>query len=437
LYDKFHFKGIKFSLENGELNLEYEVDDFGILAEKFWFPQAPFVLNDKQKQALEQIFRYLHLAAGISYYKAFLSQEMVLDVYSLTPDEAKFFKKFYIHGLGEFAVRNQLHFFERIKFPHARNIQRAVCDVNFNEEALVPVGGGKDSCLSLELLKDLEIKSTMIACGNPKPITEVMKVAGNQQIIIRRQIAPELLELNRQGLVYNGHVPITGILAFVLWAAAVIYEKKYVVMSCERSASSGNMMYDRIEVNHQYSKSFDFERDFYNLTQKITPSFRYFSLLRPISELHIAKLFAEKCEKYFGVFTSCNKAFKLDESKRLTHWCGNCDKCRFVFLILAVFMDKQKLVQIVGNNPLDDETQVEGYEELLGLKGYKPFECVGEFQESNWAFAQLKQRAEWQNDKVVKALTPKIYKNDKDLFAVARKHLIPERFKNVMAEFRE
>ncbi len=437
MYDEFHFKSINFSLENGEVEFGYAVDEIYDFTEKFKFPGAPFVLSENQKKALTQVLRYWHLAAGISYYKAFLPKKTVTDIYTLTKAEAEFFRKFYINGLGEFAVRNSLHFFDKISFPYSEDARRQTYSIKLDDETLVPIGGGKDSCLALKLLKDMNIKATTIACGYPKPIAEVMDRAGNPKIIVKRQIAPELLKLNESGKVYNGHVPITGILAFMLWTAAIIYEKKYVVMSCERSASSGNMTYDGVKINHQYSKSFDFEKDFYELTQKITPDFRYFSLLRPISEIHIAKLFTQKCGDYFDIFTSCNKAFKLDENKRLNHWCGSCDKCRFVFLILAPFMDKQKLIEIVGKNPLDDVTQIDNYRELLGLSGHKPFECVGEFKESNWALEQLAQRPEWQNDYIVKNLTPKVYQKNLGLFIPNHQHLIPKRFKNVMAEFRQ
>ena len=207
-------------------------------------------------------------------------------------------------------------------------------------------------------------------------------------------------------------------------------------MSCERSANSPNMILNGHKINHQYSKSLDFENDFYTLTHSITPEFRYFSLLRPLSEMHIAKLFAENCANYFDVFTSCNKAFKLDETKRLTHWCGHCDKCRFVFLILAPFMDKKTLINTVGHNPLDDETQLIGYEELLGLSGHKPFECVGEVAECCYAIKLLAQKQEWKNDKIISKLSHKISKKQDDILIYSSNHLIPKRFENVMERFK-
>lgn len=437
MYKEFHFEKFSYSPADGEVSFFYSVDEKYKFEEKFILPNPPACSDEKRQKALNQILMYWHLAAGISYYKAFLPQKIVLDGYGINKDEAEFFERFYINGLGEFAVRNNLHFFDKIHFPSQEGINRECVDLELSDEALLPIGGGKDSCLAAELLRNMDVKMTAISCGEPKPIANVIAKSGLPKITVKRQIAPKLLELNESGKVYNGHVPITGILAFMLWAVAIIYDKKYVVMSCERSASSGNMLYDGVNINHQYSKSYDFECDFYQLTERITPKFRYFSLLRPISEIHIAKLFTKNCARYFDVVTSCNKAFKLDESKRLNHWCGNCDKCRFVFLILAPFMDKAELVSMVGHNPLNDETQLQGYKELLGLEGYKPFECVGEFEESSWALSQLKDRTEWKDDYIIKALGEKIKSYNVDLFKPSDQHIIPERFSDVMAEFRK
>lgn len=433
-----NFKKVKFSLTTGELRLEYSFDGEYNFTEKFFFPDPPFPLDHHRKAALDKVLHFLHIAAGISYYKAFLPYNVILEDFELTKEEAHFFEQFYINGLGEFAVRNQANFFKMVKFPYREGLKRQASRIEFSPAALIPVGGGKDSCLTIELLKKLGMDAATIACGEPKPIKRVMELSGLPPIVIKRQIAPELIKLNNEGKVLNGHIPITGILAFVLWAAAILYNRQYVVMSCERSANQENLEYCGIKINHQYSKSFDFERDFYALTQNFTPEFRYFSLLRPLSELHIAKLFTEKCKNYFDVFTSCNKAFKLDENKRLQHWCGDCDKCRFVFLALALFMDKQKLIEIVGNNPLDDENQIRGYKELLGLSGHKPFECVGTYEECNYALATLSCREEWQDDKVILALKDKITSTAKgNLFKPQKEHLIPKEFSDVLAEFRK
>jgi len=393
------------------------------------------MLDNEKRQALNDIFFLTHIAFGISYYKAFLSPQIVIESGSLTQTQADFFNTFYLNGLGEFSVKNKVDL--NISFPYDNNTVSHTYDIPLSEKVFVPVGGGKDSCVSIEVLKKLGISATAFSVGSPKPIMECVQKSGLNHLILTRKIAPELLQLNETGNVYNGHVPITGLIAFLLWASGILYNHKYVAMSCERSANSPNMILNGHKINHQYSKSLDFEQDFYKLTQSITPAFRYFSLLRPLSEMHIAKLFADKCQNYFDVFTSCNKAFKLDESKRLTHWCGDCDKCRFVFLILAPFMDKKTLVKIVGKNPLADESQLTGYEELLGLSGHKPFECVGEVNECRYALTLLAQKNEWQDDLIIKELSQKISQSQCDILIPSSNHLIPEAFKNVMDRFKQ
>ena len=431
----FYYKSVTFSPETGVLRGEYAADG-EVFCEEITFPGAPFHLSPDQSQTLNEIFHLWHIAAGISYYKAFLPPKLVVETAPLTPAEARFFEDFYLNGLGEFAVRNHLNLQGKIHFP-SEQIERYACPIRLSERALVPVGGGKDSCVTLSLLKETGHDFTTISVGSARPITDCQNLTDTPALTILRRLDPKLSALNASGRVLNGHVPITGILAFVLWAAAILYNDRYVILSCERSANVGNLKQGDLSINHQYSKSLDFERAFYELTQRITPDFRYFSLLRPLSEAHIARLFAEKCDRYFPVFTSCNKAFRLDQNRRLDRWCADCDKCRFVFLILAPFMDRDTLIRAVGKNLLDDLAQTDGYRELLGLQGHKPFECVGEIAESRWALQTLATRPEWQADAVVQTLGPEVPPTSADgLFEPAAEHLIPQEFSDVLVRFR-
>ncbi len=428
----FYFDKFEFDKKTGEISFFYRVNDDYEFVEKIAFSGAPFKLDAITKNALNQVLFLAHIACGISYYKAFLPDEIKVLSGALTPEQAAFFDDFYLKGLGEFAIKNNLNLQGKIHFPFGeKNIEKMALPLE--KKALVPVGGGKDSCVVMELLKELNVPATGVACGGSKSQSACAEKSGLPYITFKRVIDPQLIELNNSGKVYNGHIPITGVLAFLLWALALLQHEKYVVMACERSANSGNMKQGDLTINHQWSKSFEFEKMFYDLTQSITPDFRYFSVLRPISEAYIARLFAQKCEKYFDVFTSCNKAFKLDLNKRIDRWCGDCDKCRFVFLILAPFMDKDTLIRAVGTNPLNDVNQLEGYRELLGLSGHKPFECVGEVDECRWAFNQLKKNPAWQDDCVVGALeVPAIVAP----FDVSDEHLIPKELQDVMARFR-
>ena len=438
----FYYKNYNFDEQTGDLAFFYTVSDdkknTHTFEEHLYFPKAPFALSNQQKHVLSDIFFLAHIAFGISYYKAFCPEKIIIESGSLTQKQAEFFNCFYLNGLGEFAVRNNLNLQGKIKFPYASGSTKCH-KMSFQNRYLVPVGGGKDSCLTLEILKQTGCTCQAISIGSPRPIQESIAVSKLTSLGLVRKISPHLIELNQSGTVKNGHVPITGMLAFVLWASAVIYDYQYVALSCERSADSGNMLQGDLLINHQYSKSFEFEQNFYDITHSITPEFRYFSLLRPLSEMAIARLFAQKCVDYFPVFTSCNKAFKLDETKRLNRWCGNCDKCRFVFLILAPFMNKETLIQCVGSNPLNDLSQINGFKELLGLSGHKPFECVGEIEESRYAFLVLSAQKQWQDDAVIAALTNELNQQQKledlpNLFKPSDVHFIPSEIEQAVID---
>lgn len=421
----FYYKNFDFDPLSGVLKLSYQLDEKYSFCEEITFEGAPFQLDENKQQALNEIFFLTHIAFGISYYKTFCPPKIIIESGTLTEQEAYFFNIFYLNGLGEFAVRNNLNLQGKINFPFKQNFKRKSFSIDFKERFLVPIGGGKDSCVTLSILKKLNKKTTPISIGNPRPILECKEKSGEPYITCYRKIDKNLIELNQKEGVYNGHVPITGMLAFILWASAVLYDYKYISMSSESSANEANLMQGKLAINHQYSKSYAFEQDFHALTQCITPNFLYFSLLRCFSELKIAELFAKLASPYFDIFTSCNKAFKLDETKRLDRWCGTCDKCRFVFLILAPFMDKETLIKAVGTNPLNDLENLTGYEELLGLSGHKPFECVGEISESRTAFHLLLKKPEYKNDSVILKLKDKVPAPNKNAFELNPNHLIP------------
>jgi hypothetical protein len=283
--------------------------------------------------------------------------------------------------------------------------------------------------VTLEALKVAGFDVTCFALGAPSgaagPIADCIKVSGLSSVYVSRVISPALIELNKSG-VYNGHVPITAILSVIALASAVLYGFDSVVMSNEHSASAPNLMMGDLEINHQYSKSFAFEQDLARYVEtRISPDLKYFSFLRPCSEIDITRRFA-KLEKYHSVFLSCNMAFKQDATKRGVDWCCDCPKCRFVFLALAPFMNPS---EFFGKNMLDDASQIEGFAELCGVSAYKPFECVGEIHESATVLKELSGRDVWRDSAVVKALAPQLQAGDFEaLFEVHSEHAIPPEF---------
>ncbi len=449
--NSFIFKTCSYEPENQTLHLKYGYSSGHSFTEIISFPGAKKIFSREEHKALDKLAKALHLAAGISYYKAYCPANIIVENQQLSQQEADFFYKFYLMGLGEFSVENDLDLQAIINFPVTAENAPEPSPLTLPEMTVVPIGGGKDSLVSLEILKSEILKNAgqgrktdfrPIAINAGPPILEVMESAEcPDPILIRRKIDPDLFQLNEQGA-YNGHVPITGILSFIMAFAAVLYGYDTVVMSNEQSANEGNMMKNGLAINHQYSKSLEFERDFSHLMhQHILTGFRYFSLLRPLSETGIAALFARN-PKYFSSFKSCNRNFHIAEGERKYGWCCDCPKCRFVFLALAPFTGKAEILKIFGRDMLNDHSQIRGFQELLGLKGHKPFECVGEIKECRLLLKSLALMPEWQDDLLIIALAPQIEEAGLSLQALTAQalqkhpdHYLPDDFERMLDEF--
>lgn len=260
------------------------------------------------------------------------------------------------------------------------------------------VGGGKDSIVSVEALRSAGMRPVLFAVNPNWVIEAVVDASGLPGRYARRRLDPRLFELNAAGA-YNGHIPVTAINSLIAVGTAVLHGLGPVVMSNERSASSPNIRWQGREINHQWSKSEAAEAGLAGaLAAHANLTDAYFSLLRPFSELHIARMFAP-VTRYDNAMTSCNKAYLLRNAT--ARWCGDCPKCRFVFLALAPFVPRRRLVDIVGSDMLADPAQLPGYLELAGLDGHKPFECVGEVEESLVAVGLLRNSGTWADSPVL------------------------------------
>ena len=246
------------------------------------------------------------------------------------------------------------------------------------EGNLIPVGGGKDSNVTLELLKDYDNKCFVI---NPKPV-HFDCIKDRDCYIVKRVIDKNLIELNSLGFL-NGHTPFSAVVAFISYLVAYLTNRKYIVLSNEGSANEPTVI--GTNINHQYSKTFDFERLFYSYTKKYFKiDIKYFSLLRPIKEIQIAYLFS-KYKEYHKIFRSCNVGSKENPWK----WCCNCPKCLFVYIILEAFMSKEEVIDIFGENMLDNKNLEHYFLQLIGEADTKPFECIGTIEEVKYAMNRI------------------------------------------------
>lgn len=432
--EKFIFTSRSFYAPSGTLVLGYSYPGLCDFSETITLGPSKRKLSTDDEIALNNAFRALHLAAGVSYYKAFIPAQIEINDGALDGESADFFENLYFNGLGEFAFRNQVKLKGRINFPRGAGVS-VIKNISPTGKTLVPVGGGKDSLVTVEALRRAKQNITLCAVNRAGPIVACIKQSGLDAIFIERKIDKQLLQLNQQGAL-NGHVPITAIVSFILVAAAIWHGYDAVAFSNERSANEGNTEWEGRIVNHQFSKSLEFENALSGfIKNRIAGGIDCFSFLRPLSELHIAKLFSSE-NRYDGVFTSCNKSYRINDAMTDKRWCCDCPKCRFVFLVLAPFMEKARLVKIFGHDMLDDKSQTDGFRELLGLQGHKPWECVGEILESASAFNAIATKPEWAETSVIKALRGEMAAGSDELEKSFSAMLTPDVSENIPTRFR-
>ncbi|WP_067506386.1 hypothetical protein [Actinoplanes sp. TFC3] len=364
--------------------------------ETITFPVADGPVPD----AFYRVLDLLHVVAGVSYYK--VGAPPRIEAPKPVPAEAKaFFDAVYSKGLGEYAYVNKLPYVLDLQVTVPDGAQVAAPVDNADGRPLSAVGGGKDSIVTLEILRAAGLDPVPFSV-NPNPvIRNVNEASGIPALAARRQLDPHLFELNKAGA-RNGHIPVTAINSLIAIATAVLHGLGPVVMSNERSASDPNLVWNGHEINHQWSKGVEAEgllRAAVTAHTGLTEP--YFSLLRSLSELHIAQLYA-RFPAYDDVVNSCNKAFKLHDPT--ARWCGDCPKCRFVALAMAPSMPRERLTRIFGRDLFADPAQIPGYLELLGIDAHKPFECVGEVEESLVALTMLAGDPQWAGAPVVQAL---------------------------------
>jgi UDP-N-acetyl-alpha-D-muramoyl-L-alanyl-L-glutamate epimerase len=396
----FRFVRCDFDAQTGVASLAYAFDDGDELIETVQFPGAPFVLSPQQKTSIEQALKLLHLIAGVSYYKAAVPPQISIESGDIDSDTAAFLQMVYENGLGEFAYRNGLNLRGKIKFPYSSESQASAGIANLKPHALVAIGGGKDSLVSIEALRAAGINQTITWIGSSPLIKACAERTGLPLLNIERKLPAALFEINKQGAL-NGHIPVTAVNSAILVMAAILNQSNQVVFSNERSASYGSIIPGTGEVNHQWSKGWAFEQAFAAQVKKtIAADLNYYSLLRPFSELAVARAFAN-IDRYDAHFSSCNRNFHILGDKPAQRWCGVCPKCHFVFLALAPFMPKPRLLNIFGRNLLDETEQTGGFDALMEYQDHKPFECVGEGKESRAAMNLLAASASWREDAIV------------------------------------
>jgi hypothetical protein len=403
-YETFRFLAADLD-EHGVVRLSYALDDGYRFEETVELP-VPGPLSAQTRRSVAGLVSLLHLVAGVSYFKTAAPPAVALDAGLPGPAGAALLEALYSEGLGEFAYTNRLPSLPRPRFASDPAAAAPHPVAATGSRTLVPIGGGKDSVVALEAIRRSGREFALFSVGDATPIAQTAAIADVPRLIARRHLDPKIGALNGAGAL-NGHVPVTAVVSLIALLTAALNGFDAVAMANERSASTGNVRWDGIDVNHQFSKGLRAEELLRAALAEVPPGLDYFSALRPLSELAIAKAFA-RFPQYHGAFTSCNAVFRIDPERRATAWCRDCPKCRFVFLALAPFSEPDALRAVFGGDLLDDPAQYDGFALLAATGGLKPFECVGEETETVAAFRMLAEQPAWRDHAVVRRFAAEV-----------------------------
>ncbi len=398
-HSRFIYKGYETELGQGNLKIIF---DFLLAPDIKFNPEVilPNVsmerLDEIGPEVLQNLVFNLGMIELLSYWKVACPPQIVIKAGSLGDNQIAFWKNLLIKGLGEFFYNNKIDFTEEniVEFVRQPERLQAKYDGSLKDRDLVLIGGGKDSVVTLESISQKGKEFNCLILNPTEAAIKIAEVGGcKNPIIIKRIIDPKLLELNKQGYL-NGHTPFSAYLAFLSTFAGVLYDYKNLVVSNEVSSNEGNVDWLGQEINHQYSKTSEFEQDFRDYSKNyLSSSANYFSFLRNFGELQISEKFS-KMEKYHKLFRSCNKGSKQGI------WCGKCPKCVSTYLLLYPFLGS-KLKKIFGKNLLEDESLISLVRGLLRENNeVKPFECVATALEIKTAISLGIERAKKDKQKI-------------------------------------
>lgn len=427
--------------EELQVTYHFEVPGLSVFEPTWRFPKknaAPVFAADNR--TLKEMLFDLGMVELISYWKIACPPKVLVSAGPLSGAQIRWWKDLYYLGLGEFFYTNGI-------LADPEDFMELTSDAPFfsgsdvpcpaREGCLIPIGGGKDSACTIEMLKKSghTLKTYII---NPRGATlKTVEAAGlsmEDSIHAKRTLDPRMIALNKEGYL-NGHTPFSALVAFSSLITAYLHGLRYIALSNESSANESTVAGST--VNHQYSKSFKFEQDFHSYEKEFIGSgIHYFSMLRPLSEFQIAEYFSGKTA-YHDIFRSCNAGSKADI------WCGHCPKCLFVFLILSPFLSRRRLAEIFGTDMADDVSMQDHFEKLIGMQKEKPFECVGSRDEVNAAICLTIERMEkegeplpalfaWYKEQPVYAASfPNRHAYDRYYDSA---HLIPAEFLHILSE---
>lgn len=434
-YPAFIYRNYEIKEDEKNIYLTYHFEIRGLQSfhPMLTIPKKNFKIQNLSGRLVQNLVFHIGMVEAISYYKATCSPYFYVECGKLQKEQIDWFQKLFYLGLGEFRYKNkiqvsQTEFVQFLTEGLELKAERLERDLN---DVIIPIGGGKDSSVTLELLKAFSQKRFGFRINLEEVSKQCAKISGLSEkdiIEVNRKIDSNLISLNQQGFL-NGHTPFSALVAFLSYFVAVIMGKKYIALSNEDSANEPNIKGENI--NHQYSKTIEFENDFRAYVKRYIcmNGPEYFSFLRPLHEIQIAKLFAE-LEGYHPIFKSCNVGSKEMPWK----WCNNCPKCLFAYIILSPFLEQEKMISIFGENLWEKESLLPTFIELCGYAEQKPFECVGTYYEVQYAISETIRRTKGDLPFLLKYYQNhfKIIQDDKILKDYQINHNLPKELDEIL-----
>lgn len=449
-FNTFYFEDFEFDIEKLEARFYYSFDEIEKFEEIISFKNDNLNISKNLSTDLINIFLLnLHLSLWISYYKLFPTKDLIIKSWYFTKKQLEFWKNFYLNWLWEFFIKNNINPKNLLNFTiDTKQKKQKILNKNnkliennkLNKKSLLLLWWWKDSLVSYNLIKNTDF-DFFVFWKLDEIKDEIAKKTWKRILLVKRELSKNLFILNEKWY-YNWHIPITWIIAFITIFFSYLYGYKYIILSNEKSADEENIIWNSIKINHQYSKSFEFEQDFSNYIKKyISKNIKYFSILRWFYEYKIAKLFSKQ-EEFFNIFSSCNKNFKIKNKVKLeTKWCCNCEKCSFVFLILSNFIELKELEKIFWENLFDKKSLENTFNDLLWFWKNKPFECVWTYDESIFSFYNAINKYKIKDFYILRKFENIILKNKIDFEKIESKilktyneNIIPREFKKLLKD---
>ncbi|HSX31872.1 MAG TPA: hypothetical protein VLF43_01295 [Candidatus Saccharimonadales bacterium] len=374
------------TIKGTDLILQHQTPDGEVASRTFRFSRDLHeALAKYPSDRIAKLCTFIALGRAIYLFDEAYYTEIVSPM-ALTKDEVAFFEDFYYNGMAEFRLTNHIAITTRTCVTCPEPTPLAAYAAPVLSGALVTNGGGKDGATGAELLHEVVVDISWFTWNLLGSRPAIIA----QSSIAQSLVATSVYDESAGKPLYSGHKPLNGPLAFLTAFAALVAGKRYAVVSNEYSASEPNMVFEGVEINHQYTKSFTVEQALHRIINGLDLGVYYFSILRPLYELQIMRILQD-FPQYHHVFVSCNRGVKNGT------WCLDCAKCAFITLCFTA-INPQATEEIWGDRLVIAQPKLQGHiVALVAPHIDKPFECVGTLQECQLALGMIaRNTALWQ-----------------------------------------